>query len=30
MIAYRKRRLADLYALYTASEEGQRNAARAP
>jgi len=30
MIAYRKRRLADLYAAYLASDEGQRNAARAP
>jgi hypothetical protein len=30
MIAYRKRRLADLYAKYVASDEGRRNAARAP
>ncbi len=28
MIAYRKQRLADLYAAYVASEAGQRNAAR--
>jgi hypothetical protein len=28
MIAYRRRKLADLYAAYVASEEGQRNAAR--
>jgi hypothetical protein len=30
MIAYRKRKLADLYAAYLGSEEGRRNAARAP
>ncbi|HEX5136739.1 MAG TPA: hypothetical protein VFY93_07195 [Planctomycetota bacterium] len=28
MIAYRKRKLADLYAAYVASDEGKRNAAR--
>lgn len=28
MIGYRKRKLADLYAAYVASEQGQRNAAR--
>lgn len=30
MIGYRKKKLADLYAAYVASEQGQRNAARAP
>jgi len=30
MIAYRKRRLADLYATYVASDAGRKNASRAP
>jgi hypothetical protein len=30
MIAYRKRKLAELYAEYVASDQGRRNAARAP